>query len=56
MSLEAIETVNKAENENKARKAAAEQEAKEQIAQAEKMGLRFWNRCGPRPQRRAKGC
>lgn len=39
MSLEAIETVNKAENENKARKAAAEQEAKEQIAQAEKNGL-----------------
>lgn len=39
MSLEAIETVNKAENENKARKAAAEQEAKERIAQAEKNGL-----------------
>lgn len=39
MSLEAIETVNKAENENKARKAAAEQEAKELIARAEKNGL-----------------
>lgn len=39
MSLEAIETVNKAENENKARKSAAEQEAKELIARAEKNGL-----------------
>ena len=39
MSLEAIEAVNKAENENKARKTTAEQEAKERIAQAEKNGL-----------------
>jgi len=38
MSLEAIETVARAENESKARKAAAEQEAKERIAQAEKDG------------------
>lgn len=39
MSLEAIEAVNRAENENKARKAAAEQEAKERITQAEKDGI-----------------
>lgn len=39
MSLEAIETVNKAENENKERKAAAEQESKDLIARAEKNGL-----------------
>lgn len=44
MSLEAIEAVNRAENENKARRAAAEQEAKERVAQAEKDGLALLER------------